>query len=62
MICKIKYCSKYKCKACCFFCKDKKVCEDACLNDASGCGRLQGDEDVEEKISGNIKGGKRDGV
>ena len=31
------YCTKYNDSPCCFFCKDKDTCNDACKNDPTKC-------------------------
>ena len=46
MVCKEKYCMKYHFKACCFFCKDKEICPEACKSDVTVCAMF---EEGEEK-------------
>lgn len=52
MLCKEKFCFKYRYKACCFFCKDKECCAVACRNDVTVCGRLEeeGEENTDDKV------------
>lgn len=33
------YCNKYSGSPCCFFCKDKPACSQACMNEPIACGR-----------------------
>lgn len=32
------YCNKYSGSPCCFFCKDKPTCSQACMNEPIACG------------------------